>query len=157
MQNEGSHCYQFFGHLMHGWLEVIVLFIFTSTTIIDEYYPCCDMDQKSVVWIVVDGNDQYSLIKTKWRETSCSSLDDLAVGRFDCSGQSVNDSLSHSGPFHHNLWCRSLYEKRPWQAQSVGLSAPLTWFHRWGAMRSMIITLCYQHRFEMFGIPYQPM
>ena len=59
-------------------------------------------------------------------------------GSNDCLGQSPGDNLSHVGPFHHSEYSRSSEGKRPLDAESAGFSAPLTWFHLSGLMRSAI-------------------
>ena len=42
------------------------------------------------------------------------------------------------GPFHHNSYSSNSYGKRPLEAQSAGLSVPLTCFHLSGGMSSTI-------------------
>ena len=61
-----------------------------------------------------------------WSDTSLSSSNDSFGGRVDCFGQSAGDCLSQVEPFHQSGCCRSSDGLRPLEAQSVGLSRPLT-------------------------------
>ena len=88
------------------------------------------------------------------RVTAFSSSGRLVRCNGICLGQSAGGCLSQDGVSHQSEWWRSSEGKRPLDAQSAGLSSPLTWFHLSGGMNSMIVeTLFPTNVLKRRGLP----
>ena len=72
------------------------------------------------------------LVIRQWFQLECFSL----AG--DCMSHSVEGKFNHFKPSHHSWWSNISYGKGTLDMQSLGLSIPLTWFHRSGSVNSRV-------------------